>query len=470
VARLGEQAVPRQAAPTALRPFLQFTRYPAAALDAARRVLDEDEAFRARVLEAVDPDQVGDRAMVVLTRPDGWRARLAEWVLESEAATEAEVDEREERKLERQLVHTREHLHQAEERAARAEASLEQARRALAQERATRSDLEARIGDLEAERAALAEERTTAVRQLKEAEERASRRHREALEAQARRRDADAARGAAEAARDRALAERDDALAVWPGRGGTSSPSAAAAGAAGATSPPGRSSSVADAAGGSAVPMPSQVAAAVAQASVAAQDLAQALGEVAASLGGPPATAPPGRGPARPASPARRDPSLDRVVRPPRARRRPTRLPSGIFDDTPEAVLALARVPDMLLLVDGYNVAKTGWPDLALPLERDRLVDALVDLQARTGVEVLVVFDGADPIGSRPSGSRPRGVQVRFSPPDVEADDVILELVAQLPTDRPVTVVSSDGRVRDGAAAGGANVITSTQLLGAIVG
>ena len=58
-----------------------------------------------------------------------------------------------------------------------------------------------------------------------------------------------------------------------------------------------------------------------------------------------------------------------------------------------------------------------------------------------------------------------RWVRVRFSPPDVEADDVVLDLVAQLPSGRPVIVVSSDNRVREGARRGGANLLYSRQLL-----
>ena len=45
------------------------------------------------------------------------------------------------------------------------------------------------------------------------------------------------------------------------------------------------------------------------------------------------------------------------------------------------------------------------------------------------------------------------------------ADDVIVELVSSLPADRPVVVATNDGEVRAGARAGGANVISSEQLL-----
>jgi hypothetical protein len=47
----------------------------------------------------------------------------------------------------------------------------------------------------------------------------------------------------------------------------------------------------------------------------------------------------------------------------------------------------------------------------------------------------------------------------------VEADDVVLHRVAELDVARPVLVASTDRRVRDGASALGANVISSAQLL-----
>ena len=52
VARDGEMSTPPVRAPTGLLPFLRFARLPAAALSAARRVLDADTEFRGRVAEA----------------------------------------------------------------------------------------------------------------------------------------------------------------------------------------------------------------------------------------------------------------------------------------------------------------------------------------------------------------------------------------------------------------------------------
>jgi predicted RNA-binding protein with PIN domain len=118
----------------------------------------------------------------------------------------------------------------------------------------------------------------------------------------------------------------------------------------------------------------------------------------------------------------------------------------------------------MALMVDGYNVSMLAWPDAELADQRDRLVARLEALAARTGVEPVVVFDGVS--GLPPTSGRPRQqVRVRFSADGVEADDEILEMVDGYPVDHPMTVVSNDRRVADGARERGANVMASTTLL-----
>jgi predicted RNA-binding protein with PIN domain len=133
-----------------------------------------------------------------------------------------------------------------------------------------------------------------------------------------------------------------------------------------------------------------------------------------------------------------------------------------VLAESAEAATHLVRVPGILVVVDGYNVAKLGWPDQPLPVQRERLLDALDELVVRHGPQVQVVFDGADVL-PLPAGRRM--VRVAFSPAGVTADDVIVDLVAQLPPEQAVVVASNDGEVRAGARAGGANVLSSGQLL-----
>jgi predicted RNA-binding protein with PIN domain len=139
-------------------------------------------------------------------------------------------------------------------------------------------------------------------------------------------------------------------------------------------------------------------------------------------------------------------------------------LPGGLLDDSVEVVEHLLRAPGLLLLVDGYNVTMTGWPELPVGEQRRRLLGALGETAARTGTEVEVVFDGADVEPLSPPHQVRQLVRVRFSPPHVEADDVLLELLEQLPVARPVAVASSDKRVRDGARRLGANLLHARQL------
>jgi predicted RNA-binding protein with PIN domain len=124
----------------------------------------------------------------------------------------------------------------------------------------------------------------------------------------------------------------------------------------------------------------------------------------------------------------------------------------------------LLGLPRAHLVVDGYNVTKTAWPNATLETQRSRLVQGLAAIVARHGAEVTVVFDGADLVNPPPvNGSR--GVRVLFSPPGVIADQVILDLVAAEPEGRPVVVASSDREVADDVVRAGARATASSSLV-----
>jgi len=154
----------------------------------------------------------------------------------------------------------------------------------------------------------------------------------------------------------------------------------------------------------------------------------------------------------------------ERVATPTRT---PMPLPPGRSDDSIEVAEYLVRIPGMIVLVDGYNVTKEHNDDWTLIDQREWLYTSLCALAARFGTVFDVVFDGAD-VELGQLGERDRGVRVRFSPDGVEADDVVIDSVAATAFDRPVTVVSSDRRVRTGAADRGANVLHSHQLISLI--
>jgi predicted RNA-binding protein with PIN domain len=140
-------------------------------------------------------------------------------------------------------------------------------------------------------------------------------------------------------------------------------------------------------------------------------------------------------------------------------------MPSGILDDSVAGAEHLVSRPGAVLLVDGYNATLSSWPELTLEHQRDRLLALVNDLTARiVGLEAHLIFDGVDHVAS-PGRRRRSLVHVQFSPADVEADDVVLAMVDELPVDKVVIVASNDRRVRDAAREGGANVISVHQLL-----
>lgn len=132
------------------------------------------------------------------------------------------------------------------------------------------------------------------------------------------------------------------------------------------------------------------------------------------------------------------------------------------------ALDALLAIPSVHLIVDGYNVSKTGYPELPLADQRTRLVAQLGVLAARTGVEVTVVFDGSGVVAAPIRGSR--GVRVLFSDRGVLADDVIRSLVAAEPEGRPLLVATSDRAVMASVRGHGAHALPSAVLLARLRG
>ena len=154
---------------------------------------------------------------------------------------------------------------------------------------------------------------------------------------------------------------------------------------------------------------------------------------------------------------------LNGLVTPETATRAPVALPGGVARDSQRATEHLLRVPGARIVVDGYNVAKLGWPDEPLPAQRSRLLDIVDDVVRRYSTDVTVVFDGADVVGSH---TRQRHfAHIRYSPAGVSADDEIRVEVAGTPVDRAVVVVTNDQAIRRDVAAAGANLISSDAFL-----
>ncbi len=496
LAQAGTRLQPPLEVPRGLRPLLGHARLTRAALATARRVIESDAGFRARVAMAVELPgaavTLGRASVLWLDRPNGWQEELRGLVDEARAAAAVEAEQAEERTAQRRLRHAEEARDRAERAAEEARRAAEAARVDLQEERRLRRAAEEAMAQRERHVASLEEQLRAAARRAEKAAAKV-----------AEQAEASATGTAALAASDAELRELRFELAVLRAAMAEQlSPEPA---------PPAEPAPAADLAA---------LGGAVAAASSAAVALGAALGRAAAALdprspaledrSGPGSAALGGRSgpgshpleggsggspalgagsapglPARPigadaadgptagsgdaAQAARRPATQPRWARSKRrgTRRRPVSLPPFVLDDSPAAAAHLVSLPGVAVLVDGYNVTLSAWPELPLAEQRVRLVDALAELAARTGARPEVVFDGTELLPSPSAGTRGRSlVKVSFTAHDVEADDVIIARAWSLAL--PVVVASDDKRVRDGARSAGANVLGIAQLLTAL--
>ncbi|MBK5330973.1 MAG: NYN domain-containing protein [Ilumatobacteraceae bacterium] len=150
-------------------------------------------------------------------------------------------------------------------------------------------------------------------------------------------------------------------------------------------------------------------------------------------------------------------------VRPTRARRKPIRLPGGVFTGTLEAAEFLLRVKGAERLIDGYNVAKLGWPLLDLDQQREQCILAVENIAKRWNMSITIVFDGASVEGAHASARRK--VRIVYSPAGVSADDVLRAEVAAADVAKPVVVVTNDRAIITDVVAAGANTVSSNDFL-----
>lgn len=141
------------------------------------------------------------------------------------------------------------------------------------------------------------------------------------------------------------------------------------------------------------------------------------------------------------------------------------RLPAGINPDTAAAVEALAASPaPLVVVVDGYNVlGSIDAARMATSSARRDLLGLLGRLLRFLGRgRVVAVFDSALGDG-RVSLKDDAGVEVRFTSAGLIADDVIVEMAAEL--GRGTVVVSDDRDVRERSEEHGAVVLWSQALI-----
>ncbi|MFN2608256.1 MAG: 3'-5' exonuclease [Acidimicrobiales bacterium] len=162
VAKAGEDDVPVRTSPTGLRPFLQFARLPPRALVAARKALDGDEDFRARVAAEVDESGVGRAGWLFLTRPEGWEAEVDALARRVDDDRARAADRRADTDARRRLGAAEEATRRAEEAAATARAEATRAAEALAEERRGRRAAARQVTESAARLEALVTERDSA--------------------------------------------------------------------------------------------------------------------------------------------------------------------------------------------------------------------------------------------------------------------------------------------------------------------
>lgn len=387
VAKKGQKAKPKVAAPTKLVPFLSFTNLPAKARDKVIEVVDTDDEFRERLADKVTEAKHGRFAYSYLARPDGWDTYVSSVLeFENEPIIESTSGIS---KLEAKLEEATAARVEAEESADALRSQLKSATDELDGVKLDCEKLRVEVSELRGEFERLKGERQRAVGELK----------------------------TTESIMNRHIAARkrlEDTLAKMT------------------------SAQVASASVGGAITD--------AEVRVGLDAIEGTLDDLAEHI-----------------ETMRRASTPERVAV---ARRVPLAPPLGLTDDTTEFCEYLLSVPNVVVYVDGYNVTKQAVPELELAEQRSWLERLLTEAATNMSGRFEVIFDGAE-VAVRQANTHPQ-VRIRFSPNEVEADDVIIEAVASADRTGGVVVVSSDKRVRAGAETAGANVLHSDQFVSAL--
>lgn len=432
VAALGARRKPPLSVPAAVRPFLRFQKLPANAFDAVRDAVEANDEFRERVATAADEPTVGAAGMFWLQRPQGWAQNLRTMVADADADVAnigsppmSRGREHRDVALERSLRDARAALAVTTAEMASAVRRLSDSEAALARFERTRAGMEQEIAGLQRKLARAASERDELTRLLAQ-------------------REASPANTAVLAAKTREGVAKSEVV---------DSKTAASAATVATTAP-------------SDVAMPDvqpfaldlvKFRAFVATAEAARADLDRALSAARQITSSSPRQAE-ARVVQVPATVG------EKPERSHRTKRHRIRLPGGTLTDSVEAAMFLLARPDVVHVVDGYNVAKMAFPSAVLREQREQLLDLTDEIHARYRTEILVMFDGAE-VG--PVHALRRWASVQFSPPGVTADDLIVSWLTAAPLDQAVTVVTSDRAVRDAAEMLGAQLMHSASFLSA---
>ena len=151
-------------------------------------------------------------------------------------------------------------------------------------------------------------------------------------------------------------------------------------------------------------------------------------------------------------------------------RRRLAVVPSDVKGQRALAEYLLA-IPDVSLLVDGYNFVFRLWPESKQDIgdARRRLERQMHELAAHESIDVVVVWDGiqepdAVPRLRRSHRAHAGRASVVFSRGGFTADDTIVLWCENLPQDRPIVVVTEDRELAERVGRIGANVVRPISL------
>ena len=484
VAVAGTRLKPAIPAPSSLRRYLKFQKLPSGALGPVRRAIEDDQAFRERTARVATDQLVGPLGMLWLARPDGWICQVSGLIALDAASDEATSGPRLDRSAERrreaaesalararaEVVGLQSELRRVQNRVTDAETSA-----AVAVDEAAKLHAEAErlkvAGDRRRERARVAEQdRDRARSDLAGATERIADLERLLDNALAARQSAEAKLGPVSASAVHVV--EAPAAKVAPMVAPVAPMVAPVAPMVAPAPPPQPVISDAWLAAGST--LAGRLTDAAAALGLLGADLASAL----KTFGSTPTATPTAPGPSRAARRPPLPPRPGPMAFPPSGvtplsagrsgssgKRQPMAIPGGLLDDSTAVAFHLIRQPGVVTIVDGYNLAKLGWPDLALIDQRECCLDGIEDLVRRYGIRSHVVFDGASIVGV---GSGRRLVRVTFTPTGVSADDEIRGLVRELPAEQAIVVVTNDREIVSGVRTVGANVVSSEQLLAVI--
>ena len=103
-------------------------------------------------------------------------------------------------------------------------------------------------------------------------------------------------------------------------------------------------------------------------------------------------------------------------------------------------------------IIDGYNLLKSPVfkipPKLDLEGQRDHLIRLLNSYSKTNRIEIIIIFDNSHQSANSTQNSQNISIQVKFTRPNQEADDLIIQMIRK--TNNPhITIVSSDLRIRN---------------------